>query len=36
MKDEIEKAERIALLFLIPVLSFSVGLLAMVTWGTLK
>ena len=36
MKDEIEKAERIALLFLIPVLSFSVGLLAMVMWGTLK
>jgi|ETNvirenome_2_60_1030617.scaffolds.fasta_scaffold135240_1 hypothetical protein len=36
MKDEIEKAERIALMFLIPVLSFSVGLLAMVIWGTLK
>jgi hypothetical protein len=36
MKDEIEKAERAALLFLIPVLSFSVGLLAMVMWGTLK
>jgi hypothetical protein len=36
MKDEIEKAERIALLFLIPVVSFSVGLMAMVIWGTLK
>jgi hypothetical protein len=36
MKEEIEKAERIALMFLIPVLSFSVGLLAMVIWGTLK
>ena len=30
MKDEIEKAERIALMFLIPVVSFSVGLMAMV------
>jgi hypothetical protein len=36
MKEEIEKAERFALLFLIPVLSFSVGLLATVMWGTLK
>jgi hypothetical protein len=36
MKDEIEKAERIALMFLIPVVSFSVGLMAMVMWGTLK
>jgi hypothetical protein len=36
MKDEIEKAERIALVFLIPVVSFSVGLIAMVIWGTLK
>jgi hypothetical protein len=36
MKDEIEKAERIALMFLIPVVSFSVGLIAMVIWGTLK
>ena len=36
MKDEIEKAERTALLFLIPVVSFSVGLMAMVMWGTLK
>ena len=36
MKEEIEKAERAALLFLIPVLSFSVGLMAMVMWGTLK
>ena len=36
MKDEIEKAERIALMFLIPVVSFSVGLIAMVIWGTPK
>ena len=36
MKDEIEKAERIALMFLIPVVSFSIGLMAMVMWGTLK
>ena len=36
MKEEIEKAERIALMFLIPVVSFSVGLMAMVMWGTLK
>ena len=36
MKDEIEKAERIALMFLIPVVSFCVGLMAMVMWGTLK
>ena len=36
MKEEIEKAERIALMFLIPVLSFSLGLIATVIWGTLK
>jgi Zn-dependent peptidase ImmA (M78 family) len=36
MKDEIEKAERFALCFLIPTLSFSVGLIVMVMWGTLK
>ena len=36
MKDEIEKAERLALFFLVPVLSFSVGLMAVVIWGTLK
>ena len=36
MRDEIEKAERIALMFFIPVVSLSVGLMAMVMWGILK
>ena len=36
MKEEIEKAERFALMFLISGLSFSFGLMATVVWGTLK
>jgi len=36
MKNEIEKAERFALVFLISGFSFSIGLIAAVIWGTLK
>tara|TARA_R100000149_G_C5837225_1_gene110596 strand:+ start:343 stop:453 length:111 start_codon:yes stop_codon:yes gene_type:complete len=36
MKNEIKKAERFALMFLISGLSFSIGLIATVIWGTLK
>ncbi len=36
MKRQIEKAERAAFFFAIPTLSFSVGLMLAVIWGTLK
>jgi len=36
MKEEIEKAEKAVLYFLVITLSFSFGLLATVIWGTMK